>query len=105
MRAFPELTDNLIEKVVNMEYIVQSDFAWKEAPATAVLLAIEILKSDSFLPQPHQKLVAAMAKEAIYRYGNWRDKDLDIASSIRRECYQRNYEGDDWEAFYHEDGF
>jgi hypothetical protein len=96
--GFPRPDDDLIEKIVDMEYITQSDYAWKEAPALAVLLAVETLK------QPQPESVLAMARTTIYLYGNWKNKDLQIAPAIRQEMYRRNY-GEDWEDFYHEDGF
>ena len=93
------LDDATIEKLVNMESVTQSDDVWKEAPAAAVLLALEVLV------RPRDEIVTTMAKEILYRYGNWRSKDLEIIPSVRQEMYQRNYEGEPWKVYYHEDGF
>ncbi len=92
------LDDATIEKLVNMESVTQSDDVWKEAPAAAVLLALEVLV------RPRDATLTAMAKSIIFRYGNWRSKDLEIIPSVRQEMYQRNYEGEPWEEYYHEDG-
>ena len=42
--VFPKFTEKFLDEHVDMEYICQSDYSWKEAPASAVLLAVEILK-------------------------------------------------------------
>ena len=42
--VFPKFTEKFLDEHVDMEYICQSDYSWKEAPASAVLLAVEILQ-------------------------------------------------------------
>jgi len=93
------MDDATIEKLVNMESITQSDDVWKEAPAAAVLLALEVLV------RPRDTTLTTMAKDIIFRYGNWRSKGLEITPSVRQEMYQRNYEGGPWEEYYLEDGY
>lgn len=98
---FPELTDDLIEEIVDIKSVTQNEDVWLEAPAMAVLLALEVLSIQERQPET----LIAKAKEIIWQYGNWQNKNLSIRDSVRQEMYQRNYEGEPWQEYYHKDGF